>query len=150
MTKIDRVRAEMVKAMKDGQKERKETLSMLLAALKAKFIDKREELTEEEENAVVLKEMKQTKETMDTAPAERTDIREQCAFRLAVLQEFAPQSMSEEEIRAVLDEVLNRLEIAAPTMKDKGAVMQQLMPAVRGRADGALVNRIVTDRLSNG
>ena len=57
MSKMEDVRAQMVQAMKSGEKERKEALSMLLAALKAKFIDKREELTEEEENAVVLREL---------------------------------------------------------------------------------------------
>ncbi len=150
MSKMDVVRAEMVKAMKSGEKERKEALSMLLAALKAKYIDKREDLTEEEENAVVLKEIKQTKETMDTAPADRDDIRGQCAFRMAVLQEFAPQSMSEEEIAKAIEAVLADLGLPSPSMKDKGAVMQRLMPAVRGKADGALVNRLVTQRLTEG
>ena len=100
MSKMEDVRAQMVQAMKSGEKERKEALSMLLAALKAKFIDKREELTEEEENAVVLRELKQTKETLESAPADRADIREQCERRITVLQEFAPREMSEEEIRA--------------------------------------------------
>ena len=99
MSKMEDVRAQMVQAMKSGEKERKEALSMLLAALKAKFIDKREELTEEEENAVVLRELKQTKETLESAPADRADIREQCERRITVLQEFAPREMSEEEIR---------------------------------------------------
>ena len=76
MSKMEDVRAQMVQAMKSGEKERKEALSMLLAALKAKFIDKREELTEEEENAVVLRELKQTKETLESAPADRADIRD--------------------------------------------------------------------------
>lgn len=68
MSKMELVRAEMVKAMKSGEKERKDALSMLLAALKAKYIDKRADLTEDEENAVVQKEIKQTKETLETAP----------------------------------------------------------------------------------
>ena len=63
MSKIDEVRKAMVEAMKAGNKERKESLSMLLSALKNKAIDKREDLTEAEENEVVLKEIKQTKET---------------------------------------------------------------------------------------
>ena len=61
MSKIDDVRKEMVVAMKAGDKARKETLSSLLAALKNKAIDKREDLTAEEEVQVVLKEIKQTK-----------------------------------------------------------------------------------------
>lgn len=77
MSKVDAVRQAMVEAMKNKDKERKETLSMLLAALKNKEIDKREPLTEAEENEVVKKEMKQTKETMELAPADREDIKQQ-------------------------------------------------------------------------
>ena len=130
MSKMEMVRAEMTKAMKSGEKERKEALSMLLAALKAKFIDKRDELTEDEENAVVLKEIKQTQETLDTAPADRADIREKCAYRIAVLKEFAPASMNEEEIRAAIARVLQDLGIAEPTARDKGRIMKNLMPLV--------------------
>ena len=71
MSMIDTVRAAMVTAMKEHDKERKESLSMLLSALKNKQIDKREDLTEAEEFEVVKKEIKQTKETMELA-TERT------------------------------------------------------------------------------
>lgn len=148
MSKIEEIRAEMVAAMKNKDKERKETLSMLLAALKNKAIDKRSDLTEAEEAEVIKKEMKQTKETMELAPADRTDIIEQCRARLAVLSEFAPKEMSEEEIRGVIAEVLENLGIASPTGKDKGKIMKELMPRVKGKADGALVNRIVGEMLA--
>ncbi len=148
MSKMEDVRAQMVQAMKSGEKERKEALSMLLAALKAKFIDKREELTEEEENAVVLRELKQTKETLESAPADRADIREQCERRIVVLQEFAPREMSEEEIRAQIQASLAALGIEQPTVRDKGRLMKELMPRVKGKADGALVNRLVTELLA--
>ena len=138
MSMTDKVRAEMVTAMKNKDKERKDSLSMLLSALKNKAIDKREDLTETEEFEVVNKEIKQTKETMETAPADRTDIIEQCKSRLAVYQEFAPAQMSEEEIKAVVREVLSGLGIENPTGKDKGKVMKELMPKVKGRADGGL------------
>ena len=99
MSKIDMVRAEMMQAMKQKEKERKDALSLLLSALKAKFIDKRSELTEEEENAVVLKEIKQAQETLDSAPADREDIKEECRLRIAVFSEFAPKQMGEDEIQ---------------------------------------------------
>ena len=147
MSMTDKVRAEMVTAMKNKDKERKDSLSMLLSALKNKAIDKREDLTETEEFEVVNKEIKQTKETMETAPADRTDIIEQCEKRLAVYQEFAPAQMREEEIKAVVQEVLSGLGIENPTGKDKGKVMKELMPKVKGRADGGLVNKIVGELL---
>ena len=147
MSKIEEVRAQMVAAMKNKDKERKETLSMLLAALKNKAIDKRADLTEAEENEVIKKEIKQTQETMDLAPADREDIKEECAKRLAVLKEFAPEEMSEEQIRAEINEVLKNLGITEPTGKDKGKIMKELMPRVKGRADGALVNSLVGELL---
>lgn len=143
MSKIDEIRAEMVTAMKNKDKDRKDTLSMLLSALKNKAIDKRADLTEEEEYAVVKKEMKQTKETLELAPPDRTDIKEQCEKRLAVLQEFAPEEMNEEAIKAAVQEVLTTLGIETPTAKDKGRIMKELMPKVKGKADGALVNQVV-------
>lgn len=148
MSMIDTVRSEMVAAMKNKDKERKESLSMLLAALKNKAIDKREDLTEAEEYEVVKKEMKQTKETLDLAPVDRTDIIEQCKARLAVLSEFAPEEMSEEAIRAAIQEVVDALGIDKPTGKDKGRIMKELMPKVKGKADGALVNKLVGETLA--
>ncbi len=148
MSKIDEIRAEMVKAMKNKDKDRKETLSMLLAALKNKAIDKRADLTPEEEFEVVKKEIKQTKETMDLAPADRTDIIDQCKARLAVLSEFAPEEMSEDAIRAVIREVIAGLGIENPTGRDKGKIMKELMPKVKGKADGSLVNKIVGEMLA--
>lgn len=143
MSKIDEVRSAMVAAMKAGEKERKDSLSMLLSALKNKAIDKREDLTEQEENEVVLKEIKQTKETLDLTPADRTDIIEECKKRITVYEEFAPHMMDESEIKAVISEVLNNLGIDTPTGKDKGRIMKELMPKVKGVADGKLVNQIL-------
>ena len=102
MSKIEQIRSEMVAAMKAKDKERKDALSMLLGSLKNKAIDKRSDLTEAEENEIVLKEIKQLKETLDSAPADRTDIIEQCQFRIRVYEEFAPKFMTNEEIKATL------------------------------------------------
>ena len=119
MSMIDVIRKEMMTAMKNKDKERKERLSMLLSALKNAQIDKREDLTEAEENTIIAKEIKQTKETMDTCPADRTDIIDECKARLAVLEEFAPEQMSEEQIEAESNAVLAELGIDATTMKDE-------------------------------
>jgi len=143
MSKIDEVRAEMVTAMKNKDKERKDSLSMLLSALKNKAIDKREDLTPDEENEVIKKEIRQTKETLETAPADRTDIIEQCEKRLAVYKEFVPEDLSEDAIREIVKGVLSDLGIEAPTAKDKGKIMKELMPKVKGKAEGAVVNKLV-------
>ena len=146
MSKIDQVRAAMVEAMKAKDKERKDSLSMLLSALKNAEIDKRAPLTEDEENAIVKKELKQTKETMDTAPADRTDIIEEARKRMAVYQEFAPADLTPEQIMEVIKGVFAQLEIETPTAKDKGKIMKVLMPQVKGKADGKLVNALLSER----
>lgn len=148
MSKIDVVRAAMVEAMKAKDKGRKDSLSMLLSALKNAQIDKKEPLTEDEENAVVKKEIKSTRETYDLAPADRQDIRDEAAARIAVYQEFAPQDMSPEQIKEVIAQVLSELGIDHPTPKDKGAIMKVLMPRVKGKADGKLVNELLSKSFS--
>lgn len=140
MSKIDVIRAAMVEAMKAKDKARKDSLSMLLSALKNSEIDKRAPLTEEEENAIVKKEIKQCQETFDTAPADRTDIREEAAARIAVYKDFAPEDMSVEQIKEVIVSVLAELGIETPALADKGKIMKVLMPKVKGKADGKVVN----------
>lgn len=147
MSKIDEVRSAMVAAMKAKDKDTKETLSALLAALKNKAIDKRADLTEEEVQ-VILKEIKQTKETLEMTPADRTDIIEECEKRIAVLEQYAPKMMDEAEIKEVIAGVLSGLGIDAPTPKDKGRIMKELMPKVKGKADGKLVNDILTGMMA--
>lgn len=144
MSKIEEVRGAMVAAMKAGDKETKETLSMLLAALKNKAIDKRSDLNEEEEIQVVMKEIKQTKETLEMTPENRTDIIEECKRRIAVLEAYAPKLMGKDEIKEIIASVITELGITEPTAKDKGKIMKNLMPKVKGKADGKLVNDLVS------
>ena len=125
MSKIDVVRAAMVEAMKA-----KDT-----------------PITEDEANAVVKKEIKQSQETYDTAPADRDDIREEAAYRLSVYKEFAPEDMSEEQIREIVTAVLAELEIEKPAPSDKGKIMKVLMPKVKGKADGKAVNEILASMM---
>jgi uncharacterized protein YqeY len=148
MSKIDEVRKDMVEAMKAKDKDTKDALSMLLSALKNKAIDKRADLTEEEEVQVILKEIKQTKESLEMTPADRTDLIEEFQKRIAVLERYAPKMMDETEIKAVIDEVLASLGIDTPTGKDKGRIMKELMPKVKGKADGKLVNDVLGSMMS--
>ena len=147
MNKQEAVRAEMIKAMKEKDKPKKETLSLLLAALKNAEIDKMGILSESEENAVVQKEIKQTKETLELAPADRTDIIQECKYRLEVLSQFAPKMMTEAEIETAINGVLSGLMIENPTKREKGKIMKVIMPLVKGKADGKLVNNILDRKL---
>ena len=143
MSKIDVVRGEMMAAMKAKEKERKNVLSSLLTALKNVQIDKREELTEAEEDQVVLKLIKQSKETLEMTPADRQDIIDECNYTIKVLEEYAPKMMDEDEIQEVINGVLKELSIGTPSASDKGKIMKVLMPKVKGKADGGLVNKIL-------
>ena len=148
MSKQELVRNEMVKSMKEKDKEKKDTLALLLAALKNAEIDKMRVLSPEEEDAVVPKEIKPTIETLEMTPDDRIDIIQQCNNRLAVLQQFAPQMMNEAEIEKVISDVLNDLELDNPTKREKGKIMKVLMPQVKGKADGKLVNQILERKLA--
>lgn len=148
MTKTDLITKATTQALKDHNKERREALSILLSALKSKAIDKREPLTAEEEDQVILKEIKQMHETIDTAPADRTEIIEKAKARITIYEEFAPKLMNEAEIKAEIQQILNDLGLTAPTSKDKGMIMKSLMPTLKGKADGALINQVLASLLA--
>lgn len=148
MTKTDTIRQATTQALKDHDKERREALSMILSALKLKAIDKREPLTPEEEDQVILKEIKQMQETIDTAPADRLDIIDKAKQRIAIYEEFAPKQMNAEEVKEEILAVFAELNLDAPTGKDKGIIMKNLMPKLKGKADGALINQVLAQLLS--
>jgi uncharacterized protein YqeY len=146
MSKIDVVRKAMQDALKAGEKPRKDALSLLLSALKAKWVDKHADLTEEEENAVVYKEIKEAQETLDTTPADRTAIIEEAKLRMQIWGEFAPERMDEDGVRKAVAETAEELG-GGLTAKDKGRLMKALMPKLKGKADGRLVNQAVDELL---
>ena len=143
MALMDEVRAGMMAAMKNKDKVRKDALSALLSAMKSKAIDNKGELSEDDAIAVVAREIKQLKETMDTAPETYVEIKEECAAKIAVLSEFMPKQMDVEEIKEVIAGVLAQLGLEKPEAKQKGIIMKNLMPLVKGKADGKLVNDVL-------
>ena len=80
-------------------------------------------------------------------PADRTDLLKEAQKRLEVLEEYAPKMMSSEEITAVINTVLSELGIETPSPKDKGKIMKELMPRVKGKADGKEVNQILASMM---
>ena len=147
MNKVDFIRGEMMAAMKARDKERKAVLSSLLTALKNFQIDKREEITDAEGDQIILKLIKQTKETLEMTPADRTDVIEECNYTIKVLEEYAPKMMDADEIKAVIQTVLSELGIETPTAKEKGKIMKELIPRVKGKADGKEVNQILASMM---
>ena len=144
----EKVQSEMIAAMKAGEKGKKTALSVLLAALKNKEIDKRSPLNEVEELEVVAKMVKQVKESLETTPETRMDLKEKYEFELALYEAYMPEQMSEEEIANTIEMVLRQLDILGTAKpSDKGRIMKELMPKVKGKADGKLVNELLTGYL---
>lgn len=131
----------MIAAMKARDKARKDSISLLIGAVKMEAINKgcREDIPEEMVDAVILKEVKMAKEQVDTCPADRTDLKAEYEARYNVFKEFAPAQMDEAEIEAYIRE--NFADLVAA--KDKGALMKNVMPALKGKADGKLINQMV-------
>ena len=145
---VTKIREEMNKALKDGNKPRKDTLSMLVSALDLAAKEKRSELTENEEFAVLQKEVKQTRETLDMTPSDRIELIEKCKARIVVVEEFLPTQMGEVEIKEVIQSVMTDLGLNSVSKADKGKIMKVLMPKVKGKADGKLVNSVLESMFS--
>ena len=133
----------MIDAMKARDKERKDSISVLVSAAKKVAIDAgcREDIPEEMVDQAILKEIKSVKEQIDTCPAERADLKESYEKRYAVMQEFAPKMMSAEEIKALLQD--KYAEVIAS--KNKGLIMKTVMGELKGKADGKVINQVVAE-----
>lgn len=138
---VNEIRNEMVTALKNGDKERKQVYSGILDALikeaKNLLVDN---LTPEQEVQVIKRMLNQNRDSIENCPASRPEILEKLNFERAIIAQYMPQQMNEDEIKAVINEVLAELNITAPTKGDKGKIMKVLMPKVKGKADGKLVN----------
>lgn len=138
---MEQLQKDMIAAMKAKDKPRKEAISSLVSAVKKTAIDAgcRDDIKEDMVDQVILKELKTVKEQIDTCPAEREDLKAEYQFRYDVIQEYAPSLMSEEEIRNFIVEKF--ADIVA--QKNKGMIMKNVMPELKGKADGKLINQVV-------
>lgn len=141
--KFDVLQKEMIAAMKARDKARKDSISVLVSAAKKLAIDGgcREDIPEEMVDQAIMKEMKSVKEQIDTCPADRTELLEEYKARLAVYEEFAPKMLSEEEVKAIINEKFADL----VATKNKGQIMKAVMGELKGKADGKVINQVVSD-----
>ena len=126
MSMIETVRKQMMEALKAHDSARKDSLSALLSALKAKAIDKRADLTEAEELEVISHEVKQLRETIESTPADHAALIDEAKARIAVYAEYLPAQMDAAEIKKTIEGVLAKLKLDAPSLKDKGAIMDRI------------------------
>ena len=135
-------------AMKSHDKERLSVLRMVKASLQNATIAKREDLSSDEETAVVSRERKQRNDSLEEfKKADRPDLVQAIEKELAIVNEYLPKQLSEEEVRNIVKDTI--VEIEASSMQDMGKVMSALMPKVKGMADGKLVNQLVKEELQN-
>ena len=143
----ERLKEDMKEALKAKDKVKLSTIRMINSLIKNAEIEKRGELTDEEIVQLLMKYAKQRRESIEMyEKGGRQDLVEKEKAELTVVESYLPKQMTKEEIREIVKEAIE--ETGASSLKDIGKVMKVVMPKVRGRADGSLVNKIVRDLLS--
>jgi uncharacterized protein YqeY len=147
MTLIARIERELKEAMAARDADRRDTLRLILNSLRSAEKELQRPLHDDEELQVLQRERKRRTEA---AEAFRTGGREEQAQgeerELAVLEEFMPEPLSEEELEEIVDDAI--AEVGATSMRDIGRVMADVMPQVAGRADGSAVSQLVREKLA--
>jgi len=147
VTLIEELEDDVKDAMRAGDTARRDALRLILASLKSAEKDLLRPLSEEEELQVLQRERKKR---IEAAEAFRGGGREEQAAKeeaeLAVLEEFMPEPLTEEELERIVDDAI--AENGATSMRDMGRVMKDVMPQISGRADGAAVSQMLREKLA--
>ena len=143
-----RIQDDMKSAMKAGEKRRLGAIRLILAAIKQREVDERIELDNTQTLAVLDKMVKQRRDSIEQyEKAGRTELAEQEAFEIEVLQEYLPEALSPEEIAALIEEAI--ASSGAETLKDMGKVMGIIKPKAQGRADMGAISAMVREQLGS-
>jgi uncharacterized protein YqeY len=147
MSLIARMESDLTTAMKERDNERRDALRLILSSLRSAEKELQRPLHDDEELQVLQRERKRR---LESAEAFRTAGREEQAqaeeAELAVLEEFMPEPLSEDDLERIVDDVI--AEVGATSMRDLGRVMADVMPQIAGRADGSAVSQIVREKLA--
>ena len=147
MSLITTIEIEIKEAMKSREAERRDALRLIVNALKGSEKELQRPLSDDEELQVLQRERKKR---VEAAEAFRAGGREEQAAteerELAILEEFMPEPLSEDEIEEIIDDAI--AEVGATSMADLGRVMADVMPQIAGRADGSTVSQIVREKLA--
>ncbi|MGG3915554.1 GatB/YqeY domain-containing protein [Bacillus sp. es.034] len=148
MSLLNRLNDDMKQAMKNKEKEKLSVIRMLKASLQNEAIKHgKQELSEDEELTVLSREVKQRKDSLqEFQNAGREDLVEKIQTELTYVEIYMPKQLSEEEVSAIIEQTV--AEVGATSKADMGKVMGAIMPKLKGKADGALVNKLVLQHLS--
>lgn len=140
--KIEQLQSILIQAMKEKNKVKKTVIADMVACAKNMAIEKgcKDNITEEIVDAAILKSKKICQEQIDTCPANRPDILETYKAYMTYIDELAPKMMSEEEVRAFVEDFFT------PAISvSKGFAMKEIMAQLKGKADGKMINKIVSE-----
>jgi len=141
------IESQIKEALKSGDQMRLSTLRFLLAAIQNEEIAKQKELTEEDVVAVVQRQVKQHRESIEAfQKAHRDDLVQKEQTELQILSKFLPQQLSEEELRKVVEEVVGQL--PESEKNNFGKVMGAVIGRVKGKTDGSMVSEVVKEFLA--
>ena len=147
MSLKDSISEDMKAAMKAHEKDRLAVIRMVRSAIRQTEIDGKKDLDDEGVIAVISKELKMRKDSLEEfRKGGRDDLVEKTQAEIDVLLPYLPEQLSEDEVKALVKEAVEQT--GAASVKDMGKVMGVLMPKVKGRADGKMVNSIVKGMLS--
>ncbi|MFQ5398662.1 MAG: GatB/YqeY domain-containing protein [Anaerolineae bacterium] len=145
----EKLRADMSAAMRSGEVEKRDTIRMLLAAVKQTEVDGRSALGDAGVQAVLAKQAKQRRESIaDYEAAGRSELAAQEKRELAVIESYLPAMMGREEVAEIAAGII--AELGVTDIKGMGKVMGKFMAQLKGKADGGLVNQVVREMLQQG
>lgn len=148
MSLLKQLQTDMITAMKSRDKDTLAVVRMLKASVQNAQIEAGHDLTPDEEVAVMSREYKQRKESLEEfQKAGRQDLIDKTNNELKVVEKYMPKQLSADDVKKIVTETVQQ--VGAASMKDFGKVMGAVMPKVKGQADGKLVNQTVKDTLSN-
>ncbi|MCM3674061.1 MULTISPECIES: GatB/YqeY domain-containing protein [Peribacillus] len=147
MSLLERLNNDMKQAMKNKEKDKLSVIRMLKASIQNEALKQRQDLTDDEELTVLSRELKQRKDSLqEFENAGRSDLVDKVRTELVYVEAYMPEQLSEEDISEIVKQTIE--EVNATSKADMGRVMGALMPKVKGKADGSLVNKLVQQHLS--
>lgn len=146
MSLKDKLMEDMKTSMRNKDTIRKNTITMVRAAIKQIEVDDRRMLSDEEILEIISKQLKEKRIVIEEfKKGSREDLVELTNAEIEILLEYLPQQLSEEEVKAIVIETI--AEVQATSMKDIGLIMKTVMPKVKGRTDGNIINNAIKEIL---
>ncbi len=148
MSLLERLNKDMIQAMKNKEKDKLTTIRMVKSSLQNEAIKLgKQELSKEEELTVLSRELKQRKDSLqEFEKAGRQDLVEKLRIEINHVEQYLPEQLSEDELNEIISRTI--AEIGATSKADMGKVMAAIIPQVKGKTDGSLVNKLVQQHLS--